>query len=122
VLALMAWNQFLFYRLLYGTASMASGAERLPPIPEVVPNQTRGLTYYAWAGSLAGGLCLALGLRLPTLAVAAALQSAALGLAVLAIGLGVGVAFSPTQHRGAALAAVVIGGFVFTAVIASLPR
>jgi hypothetical protein len=98
---------------------MAPNGERLPPIPEVVPNQTRRLTAYAWAGSVAGGLCLALS---PALEEAEALRSAALGLAMLAIGLGIGVAFSPTRHRGAALAAVVAGGFVFTAAVASLPR
>ena len=38
ILALTAWNQFLFYRMLYGTASAAGLGPDLPAIPEVVPN------------------------------------------------------------------------------------
>ena len=122
ILAIMAWNQFLFYRLLYGTRSMTGQTENLPAIPEVIPNRTGRLTAYAWAAWVAGGLALLLSSLMEAQPALRLIQTAALGLAALSIGLGVGVAFSPTSRRGIALTAVVLGGFVFLASVASLRR
>ena len=120
ILAIMAWNQFLFYRLLYGTRSMTGLVADLPDIPEVIPNRTRRLSAYAWAGWLAGGLTLLVSSLPAAQLILRPLRTASLGLAALSIGLGVGVAFSPTHRRGTALAAIVLGGFVFLASVASL--
>lgn len=120
ILAIMAWNQFLFYRMLYGTRSMTGLAEDLPAIPEVIPNRTGRLTAYAWAAWIAGGSALLLSSLIEAQPMLRPLRTAALGFGALSFGLGVGVAFSPTTRRGTALTAVVLGGFVFIASIASL--
>lgn len=122
ILAIMAWNQFLFYRMLYGTRSMSGPTEELPAIPEVIPNRTGRLTAYAWAAWVAGGLGLILSSSIEAQPMLRLTQTAALGFAALSIGLGVGVAFSPTTRRGTALSAVVMGGFVFLASVATLRR
>jgi hypothetical protein len=120
ILAVMAWNQFLFYRLLYGTRSMTGLAAELPDVPEVIPNRTGRLNTYAWAAWLVGGLTL-LSSSLPAAQlILRPLRTASLGLAALSIGLGVGVAFSPTHRRGTALAAIVLGSFVLLASVAAL--
>jgi len=120
ILAIMAWNQFLFYRLLYGTHSMTGLAANLPDIPEVIPNRTGRLNAYSWAAWVVGGLALLVSSLPAAQLILRPLRTASLGLAALAIGLGVGVAFSPTHRRGTALTAVVLGGFVFLASVASL--
>jgi len=122
ILAIMAWNQFLFYRLLYGTRMMTGLTENLPPIPEVIPNRTGRLTAFAWAAWVAGGLALLLSSLMEAQPMLRLIQTAALGLAAISIGLGVGVAFSPTTRRGTALAAIVLGGVVFLASVALLRR
>ncbi len=122
ILAIMAWNQFLFYRLLYGTRSMTGLTENLPDIPEVIPNRTGRLTGYSWAAGVVGGLALLLSAVPEALPIERPLQTAALGFAALSIGLGVGVAFSPTHRRGTALTAVVLGGFLFLGSVAALRR
>ena len=40
VLMVTAWNQFMLYRLLYGTAAFTGGEHGVAPIPEVIPNRT----------------------------------------------------------------------------------
>jgi hypothetical protein len=118
-LALTAWSQFLFYRMLYGTA-MASGLDpRLPAVPEVVPNRS---DTFAVAGRAMGALSLlvvlaSLSLRGP----GAALPVLTVGhaTAVYAIGLGVGSAFSPTGRRAAALTGVILGSLAFLGSVAA---
>lgn len=103
-----AWNQFLLYRLLYGTRRAAGLDANLPAIPEMIPNRTDTL---ALAGRILAVLSLTASVlpwflipsqRLLTLALARAMS-------ILAIGLGLGAAFSPTQRRDAAMLAVWIG-------------
>lgn len=107
--AITAWNQFQFYRLLYGTENSAGIDADLPPIPEVIPNQTRAL-------ALAGGGCVVvsigsgLGALAPSLAPAAPeLVRVAFWFAIMAIGLGLGVTFSRTASRSTALADIGLG-------------
>lgn len=111
ILMITAWNQLLFYRMLYGTAYTV-GLEDLPEIPEVVPNHTERLDILGRIALAAAGLSL-----LTALVVSAGLAlsfiSAALGLATLAIGLGVGVAFSPTTRRVQALVTVAAASLIF---------
>lgn len=98
LLMMMSWSQFLFYRLLYGTARFDAD---LPAIPEVVPNQTNRLALMALG--LAGASVL-------SLLVGSALRDSAqlsYSLATPAIGIALGVAFSPTDRRGFALAALI---------------
>ena len=122
VLALMAWNQFLFYRLLYGTQAMIGLSTGLPDIPEMIPNRTDRLVVYSWFGITAGGLALLFSFTLASPEGVQSLLTISLGLAALSIGLGIGVAFSPTHRRAAALASVALGSLMFLYSVASLNR
>lgn len=113
ILMATAWNQFMFYRILYGT-SKASGIDpSLPAIPEVIPNKSDRL---AWSSPILGLLGVFIGLSVIPLRTDP-LAIHALGLAyacsVFAIGLGVGATFSPTNRRGTALTGVCLGGTAF---------
>lgn len=107
--AVTAWNQFQFYRLLYGTEGSAGIDSDLPPIPEVIPNRTRAL---AVAGGVSAVVSIGAGL-----AALAPSQAAAAGellrigfwFASMALGLGLGVTFSRTASRPTALAAGGLG-------------
>jgi hypothetical protein len=117
LLAVTAWNQFLFYRMLYGTGRAAGLDPSLPPIPEVVPNHT---DTWALASRLLGGVAIvaalaAQGLSTPARAI---VIQAGLVLASLALGLGLGAAFSPTTRRGAALLGAGLGGAGFVLALA----
>jgi len=117
LLAITAWNQFLFYRMLYGTGRAAGLDPNLPPIPEVVSNRTDA---WALASRLLGGVAIvaalaALGLSTP---VRLTVIQAGLLLASLALGLGLGAAFSPTTRRGAALLGAGLGGAGFVLALA----
>lgn len=102
LLAATAWNQFLFYRMLYGTGKAAGLNRELPPIPEVIPNRSDRwalVSRAAGAAALIAGLAsFALGPPIRPLTI-----QSGLALASLALGLGLGAAFSPTSRRGAAL-------------------
>jgi hypothetical protein len=113
VMMVTAVNQFLFYRMLYGTASIHELHPDLTPIPEVIPNRTG---QFALAGRFLGflGILLTL-LSIPMVSrgLNAAFLNLAYGSATLAMGFGLGVAFSPTPRRGTALTAIVLGGLAF---------
>ncbi|NIN95672.1 MAG: hypothetical protein GTO49_11975, partial [Anaerolineae bacterium] len=101
-----AWNQFLFYRMLYGTGGASGLDAELPIVPEVIPNRTDQLALTASALG-ASGLVLAWGsMPVSDLLRAGQTLDIALGLATLAIGFGLGSAFSPTRRRGYALLGV----------------
>jgi hypothetical protein len=119
ILVVMAWNQLLFYRMLYGTEGTVGLELGMPDIPEMVPNRTALLeTYARWAG-IAGGVIVLAAFIIPNDDLLLPLLSSALGAGMVAIGLGVGVAFSPTQRRSAALGSIVVGGIIFMASIVS---
>lgn len=108
-----AWNQFLLYRLLYGTEAGYGLEAGKADIPEVVPNRTNRL---AWAARLIGFADLAAALiavPLHASAIARHLLSGTVAASILAIGLGVGVAFSPTHKRRTALTGVALGILAF---------
>jgi hypothetical protein len=120
ILLVMAWSQFLFYRMLYGTREATGLDPKLPAIPAVIPSQTDRIAHAAlWLGSASllgfltafpaagsgrAGLPLSLGA----------------GLATLATGLGLGAAFSPTTRRSAALAAVLLGSLSYLLILAAV--
>ncbi|MFQ5932562.1 MAG: hypothetical protein ACE5MM_09150 [Nitrospiraceae bacterium] len=119
ILVLMAWNQFLFYRMLYGTSGTVGLEPGAPDIPVVVPNRTALLeTYSRWAGISGGGIVIAAYI-IPNSNLLLPLLSSSLGAGMVAVGLGVGVVFSPTDRRPAALGSIVVGGIVFVASIMS---
>ena len=119
VLAITAWSQFFFYRMLYGTAAASGLDRRLPSVPEVVPNRSdtfasagRALGALAVLAVLAALVFSQTGLALPALAAGHAM-------AIYAMGLGIGAAFSPTTRRGAALTGMALGGVAFLAAVAA---
>ncbi len=113
LLALTAWNQFLFYRMLYGTAT-ASGLETgLPAIPEVVPNRADALALAGRFCGLAGLMAAWAAIPLGDLPVASPVLKLGWALAVFGMGLGIGAAFSPTSRRAAALTGVGAGALAF---------
>lgn len=119
ILVVMAWNQLLFYRMLYGTEGTVGLEPGMPDIPEMVSNRTDLLeTYARWAG-IAGGLIILAAFVISNDDLLLPLLSSALGAGMVAIGLGVGVAFSPTERRSAALGSVLVGGIIFMAAIVS---
>jgi hypothetical protein len=115
LLAATSWNQFLFYRMLYGTGRAAGLDAKLPPIPEVIRNLSDPIALAARALSAA-----AMAAALASWAVALPLRpsgvQAGVLLASFALGLGLGAAFSPTRRRGAAL--IGVGGAVVAMVLA----
>ena len=113
ILVITSWNQFLFYRMLYGTQGMVGLEEAVPDIPEVVPNLTGRLETYARAAGVLGGILILAAFFVPNPDLVRPLLSSSLGLGTVAVGLGVGVAFSPTDRRPAALVSTVMGGAVF---------
>jgi hypothetical protein len=106
LLMVTAWNQLLFYRLLYGSERLGPLDPTLPAIPEMISN---GSDRAAWAARLSGLLALLLGFAsvpLRGLAVLPQVLGLCYSLGVLGAGLGLGAAFSPTHHRGVALTGV----------------
>jgi hypothetical protein len=126
LIVLTAANQFLVYRFLYGTERATSDDPDQPIIPAMLPNRTDGLARSArWISLI--GLAFGLGSLLFVFAVPPAFLTQILAemggsLAVVAIGLGLGCAFSPTDERTAALAAVVLGLVAYGAAAATLLR
>lgn len=113
ILALTAWNQFLFYRMLYGTAAATGLEASLPAIPEVVPNRTDALASWGRFCGLAGLLAAWAAIPLGDHPLASPALNLGWALAVFGIGLGVGAAFSPTTRRGAALTGIGAGAMAF---------
>ncbi len=109
LLLVTAWNQFLFYRLLYGTQGAAGLDPSLAPIPAVLPNPSDRT---AISARMIGFLALMASLASVPLAGATAglsFLSLAYGGSVLAVGLGLGSAFVPTHRRTMALWGVGLG-------------
>ena len=122
IMVVTAFNQFLFYRLLYGTERMTGLEEGFPPIPPVIENRTNLLAQIARGlGLLAVFTAFIAGVFLRD-QISTFLLPVAVGIATYAIGFGVGSAFSPTDRRGAALTGVGLGslGFLMAMIIARL--
>jgi hypothetical protein len=117
VLMVTAWNQFMLYRLLYGTAAFTGGEHGVAPIPEVIPNRTdrlAGIALLIASVGLLGCLISIPSGRPPSQVLAA---HGALVLGTYAIGLGLGAAFSPTRRRTAALWAIALGALAILAAL-----
>lgn len=117
LLGVTAWNQFLFYRMLYGTARASGLDPSQPRIPEVIPNKTNR---FAWASRLLGSLslvCALVGVPLSDSILTTTIFQAGYSLSVIANGFGLGAAFSPTDRRGAALTGVGLGLIAFVMIL-----
>jgi hypothetical protein len=113
VMLVTAWNQFMFYRMLYGTQDFSGLDPESPLIPEVVPNRTARLAWTALTLALLGVIAAAAAIPLARQGRSVWAVETALGLSEIAMGLGLGVAFSPTTRRRLALAGTIIGAFGF---------
>lgn len=109
IFLITAWNQFMFYRLLYGTRGADGLDPLLPPIPAVISNPSDRVAVWARLLGFLGLMAALISIPLST----AALRTAALGApfagAVFAVGLGLGAAFVPTTRRAMALTGVFLG-------------
>jgi len=120
ILLVMAWNQFLFYRMLYGTQDAAGLDPRLAPIPTIIPRRTDALAGAAlWLGG-AGLMGFLAAFPAAEAGRAGLPLSLGAGLATLAAGLGLGAAFSPTTRRRVALAAVLLGTLAYLLILAAV--
>jgi hypothetical protein len=111
LLLITAWNQFLFYRLLYGTGAATGLDPGLAPLPEVLANPSdANAAWSRWIGFV--GVMAALA-AVPFAGAASASGRLVLGFsygaAVFAVGLGLGSALVPTRRRGMALTGAVLG-------------
>lgn len=116
VLAVVAWNQFIFYRMLYGTEGTVGLPEDQPHIPEVVTNRANGLaSISAVLGGGASIMALA-SIGLATNAAGHSLVQLAYHGSIFALGFGLGAAFSPTSNRRWALIGTFLGvlGFLIS--------
>jgi len=118
LLAATSWNQFLFYRMLYGTGRAAGLDADLPPIPEVIRNLSDRLALAARAVG-AAALAVASIAWAVTLPLRPACVQSGVLLASFALGLGLGAAFSPTQRRAAALLGVGLAGIAVVVALAA---
>lgn len=121
VFAVMAMNQFLFYRLLYGTARMSGLKETLPDIPEVIPNRTSMLSRISAALAVLALAGVALGWSGPGNAPTRYILHGSAIFASYAVGFGLGSAFSPTDQRGLALFGVFFGALGFLLALTAAP-
>lgn len=113
VMMVTAVNQFLFYRMLYGTESIRELHPDLRPIPEVIPNRTDQMAITGRLLGFLGVLLTLLSIPLGSRGLDDDILNLAIASSTFAMSFGLGVAFSPTQRRGTAFAAVVLGGFAF---------
>jgi hypothetical protein len=113
VMMVTAINQFLFYRMLYGTETIRELHPDLDPIPEVIPNHTGAYALAARLSSFLGLFFTLLSIPLGHTGANPDLLNLALGFGTIGMGIGLGVAFSPTHRRGTALSAVVLGAASF---------
>jgi hypothetical protein len=109
VLLVTAWNQFLFFRMLYGTEGASGIDPALPPIPPVIPNPAVRVAVWARLLGFLGLMTALLSVGLATSGLRSSLLAASYGGAVLAVGLGLGSAFVPNPRRAMSLWGVGLG-------------
>lgn len=113
VMLVTAVNQFLFYRMLYGTESIRDLHPELTPIPEIIPNRTGPIAITGRLLGFLGILLTLLSVPMTSRGLNSEFLNLAFGASTIAMGFGLGVAFSPTTRRGTALTAIILGGFAF---------
>lgn len=121
VFAVMAMNQFLFYRMLYGTERMSGLDESMPDIPEVIPNRTNLLAQISSAIAIIALVVVLVGRSGIYAETERYFLHAAAIAATYSVGFGLGCAFSPTDKRGTALFSVFIGALTFLLALSSTP-
>jgi hypothetical protein len=118
VIVVTAMNQFLLYRMLYGTQTTQGLDDSLPYIPEVVANRSDGYSRSAAILGLVSVLGDISAIPLAVRGFGMLALSLSLSCAIFAIGLGVGSAFSPTTRRSTALLGVGLGASAYLVAIA----
>lgn len=113
ILALMSFQQFFMFRLLYGTERMTSDQTNLALIPPMVTNRTDVYARWARAAAVVAAVAAFIGLGaafVDPIAFATRVFAELGGaLGAVAVGLGLGAAFSPTDERSAAVVGMGVG-------------
>jgi hypothetical protein len=104
-----SFNQFLFYRLLYGSEKMTGASDDLPDIPEVIPNRSNRFAALSRILGLGGMFIAIAALSILRGDLVDPAISLAIYTGTYAIGFGLGAAFSPTDRRSVALSGVGFG-------------
>ena len=117
LLLLMAWNQFMFYRMLYGTGRFSGLPEDFPAIPEVILNRNDSLARIALAGGIIALLAVWGAGLIANERLALHLIAIAYICVILSIGLGLGAIYSPTNRRKNALSAIGLGLLSFLSML-----
>ncbi len=119
ILVYTALQQFLVLRFLYGTETATTDDPNTPVIPAMIPNNANRFGVWArflgFAGIAFAILALLLALLAPPTTFTRTLAELGGSLGALALGLGLGVAFSPTDEREAALWAIGLGAVSYLA-------
>jgi hypothetical protein len=116
LLVIMVWNQFMFYRMLYGTEQMSGLSKDLPLIPEIIPNKTAQIAKSAQIVGILGLFVVWASAIVEARSTSINLLSIAYSTSILSIGMGIGVVFSPTGWRKVAVSAIGIGLVVFISI------
>ena len=116
LLLVMAWNQFMFYRMLYGTEQMSGLEEDVPAIPKLIANKTDQIARIAQIVAALGLSVVWTSSIMNSETLTGFFLAFAYAASILSIGLGVGVVFSPTARRKIALSAIGIGFIVFISI------
>jgi hypothetical protein len=109
ILLMTAWNQFLFYRLLYGTQGAHGLDPSLAPIPAVIANPSDRVAVWSRLLGFLGLMASLLSIPLAGATARGAMLGASYAGSVFAVGLGLGAAFVPTSRRAMALTGVFLG-------------
>jgi hypothetical protein len=118
LLLIMSWNQFMFYRMLYGTANIEGLDSSLPSIPEIIENRSDRIAVAAPVLGLIGVSAAVLALISKNLDTVLFSSAIAYSTCIFAIGFGLGAAFSPTYRRKAALLGTGLGLLAFLLILA----
>lgn len=113
-----AWNQFLFYRMLYGSADFRGMAPPPPVIPPMVENRTDRMAEWSAMLGFLSVMTPILAMGLHGTGLSRPMLQGSLVLATFGLGAGLGAAFSPTNRRGTALRGMLLGGLGYLLTLA----
>lgn len=117
LLLLVAWHQFLTFRILYGRPRIQQRKKSLQELPEIIPNQTALMATVALVLAFLANLSAWGTVLLNSPIAIAHLGSSSYLFASFAIGLGLGASFSPTRNPGVAGTSIAFGAIALLSML-----